>query len=122
MEELVNLHYVTKKKELHYAAKASQNNHKVYNRQDGSLKTSYSTLTENNLLIPKGASGKCVDASENQLIIDFGEGVVIPFRIYSHDNSPANQIFLDQQSFDIVVVNRTATLYFDVSNYSKSKN
>lgn len=118
--ELEYLHFIIKEKDLHYVAEASRNNYNIYNRQDASLTDSYSTLTENNLLIPKGASGKCVDASEDQIQIDFGEGVVILFRIHGQDNSPANQISVDQQSFDIVVHKRTASLYFDASNYSKS--
>lgn len=114
--------YVLKKRDLHYTSKVALNNYQRYNSRDGFLTDSRSAIVEDNLVIPKGARGTCLYASNDSLFIDFGEGVVIPFRIYSHDNSPANQILLDQQSFDIVVGNRTATLYFDVSNYSKSKN
>lgn len=114
--------YVLKKRDLHYTSKVALNNYQRYNSRDGFLTDSRSAIVEDNLVIPKGARGTCLYASNDSLFIDFGEGVVIPFRIHSHDNSPANQISVDQQSFDIVVVNRTATLYFDVSNYSKSKN
>jgi len=113
--------YVLKKRNLHYSSAVAQNNFNTYDRADGALIDSQSTLEENHLIIPKGAHGICVNATIDQLHIDFGKGIIIPFRIYSHDNSPGNQIVIDQRTYGIVVKKRTASLYFDVTNHTGSK-
>jgi hypothetical protein len=119
--ELEHLHYVLKKKDLHYVNEAEQNNYNIYNRQDGSLTDSQRVLIKNNLVIPKGATGKCVHVTDDQLLIDFGEGVVIPFILHANNNSPATKIRVDQRSFGIKVLHRSSSLYIDVSSYSKRK-
>ncbi|MEN8202298.1 MAG: hypothetical protein ABFS28_06860 [Bacteroidota bacterium] len=109
-----------KKKKLHYSGKEGQNNYNTYDKNDGSLVNSRSAIIENNIIIPKGARGRCVETSGDQLFIDFGEGIVVPFRVYGNDNSPENMIEVDQRTYDIVINHRTASLYFDVNNLAGS--
>jgi hypothetical protein len=120
-EEVENLRYVLKKKDLHYTSATGSNTYNWYDTRDGSLSDSRSALMENNLVIPKGARGSCRSASKDSLFIDFGEGVGIAFRIHSYDNSPANQVVVDQRNYRLKVKNRTGILYFDVTAYSRSR-
>lgn len=118
--EVKTLNYVLKKRDLHYASEVALNNYKRYNSRDGLLTDSRSAMVEDNLVIPKGARGTCLYASNDSLLIDFGEGIVIPFRIHSQDNSPALQIVVDQKNYKLLVKNRTASLYFEVTKKSRN--
>jgi hypothetical protein len=116
-----DLHYVLKKHSLHYSDTDSRNNNYYYETDQSTMYRSYSFLIEDNIVIPKGAPGVCVNFSEDNFIIDFGKGVLIPFKIHDGYNSAKSEIEVDGRKYNVEVSNRKGHLYFNTSGLKTSK-
>ncbi len=111
-DEWGNLHYVLRKDRLHYSDTESRNDINYYDTDRSTLYNSHSFLIEDNVIIPTGAHGVCVNAYDDNFIIDFGDGVLVPFIVNKGNNRAESTIEVDGREYNIVVSNRTPCLYF----------
>jgi hypothetical protein len=65
-------------------------------------------------VIPTGAIGVCVNPSDNNFVIDFGKGIVVPFEINNEFNRANNKIVVDERGYNIQGRNRKSRLYFNI--------
>lgn len=112
LDERSDLQYVLKKHKLHYADMASRNNINFYKEDESTIRENYSFLIENNVEIPTGARGLCVDSQDDQLIVEFGEGINVPFMLYNKNNRPKVKIMVNGKVYNLEVSYRIPRLYF----------
>lgn len=111
--ERENLHYILKKGDLLYRKNNGNvrinnyynGNNTIYNRQD--------LLIQDNILIPTGAEGICIKSGEEELVVDFGKGVVVPFKVSYEDNRAAGAIKIEKSEYRLESAKRGSRLYFN---------
>ena len=81
---------------------------------------SHSVIFEENIVIPTGATGLCLHSQDSQFIIDFGEGILVPFHVWNDDNRASDRIEADGRIYELVSSNRKATLFFNTRDLSGS--
>lgn len=111
--EMENLQYVLKTHKLHYSVVDRVNKTNFYSVDESTPYYSSSAIIEENIVIPNGATGLYRYSRDNQFIIDFGEGILVPFHVRSADNRASDKIEVDGRIYKLVNNNRKATLYFD---------
>lgn len=97
--ERENLQYVLKTHKLHYS----------------DIDKKY------NIVIPTGANGVCVNSYDDILIIDFGKGVLVPFKVYTDDNKAKSKIEVDEREYSLEPSILNVHLYFDTRGLQTSK-
>jgi hypothetical protein len=95
--QISDLEFVLKKQKLHYLH--------TYE--------SYNVHFQDNILIPKGATGVCTHTDMRYLIIDFGEGVRVPFVLSEEGNHAKKRAEIYQQNYSLSENHRPASLYFN---------
>jgi len=108
-----NIQYVLKGHELLYTDIDSRNNVNLLDQDKSTIKESYSYLIQDNIRIPKGCSGICVDHSMNSLIIDFGKGIIVPFVLSEDQNRAQSELFIDGRVYSLGFSNQPPGLYFN---------
>ena len=119
--ERENLQYVLKAHELHYSDADNKYINNYYETDRSTIYKSHSFLMNDNIVIPTGADGVCVNADEDNFVIDFGDGVLVPFNVYNSFNSAKSEIEVDERGYRIERSNRNASLYFDTRGLRASK-
>jgi hypothetical protein len=108
-----DLQYVLKKQRLHYWD--TDTRYQVHNYDGNSTNPyeSHQIHLHDHIVIPKGAVGVCIHSVDDHLLIDFGEGVLVPFLVLKEDNRANNTIRADERVYYLEASNRKARLYFD---------
>lgn len=112
VEERENLHFVLKDHELHYSYSVGRITNTYYEADRNAIYKSLSGLIEENIVIPKGAPGKCVHATNDNFIIDFGDGVLVSFDVYQSFCRAKSELEVEERRYYIEAGDRIATLYF----------
>ena len=112
-DERVNLQYVLRTRKLHYSDIDSRNNMNFYETDKSTLKESYSFLIQDNIVIPTGSSGVCVNPSDDNFTINFGKGIIVPFKVYNDYNKANSEIVVNERGYSFQVSNRNPSLYFN---------
>ncbi len=119
-DERANMQYVLKARKLHYST-----NDKLYNNfyedKRSKIHKSHSVLVEDNIVIPVGAHGVCVNSYDDNFIIDFGKGILVPFEIHDQYNRAKSKIEVDGRMYSREFSNRNARLYFVTRGIKTSK-
>jgi len=113
--ERESLHYYLKKHKLHYSGTDSRHNINYFEADNSTPVDSYSFLVLDNIFIPRGATGACFDPSDDNFTIDFGEGIIIPFRIYKDNNVAISEIVINKKGYRLQYSTLNPTLYFDTA-------
>ncbi len=109
----VDLHYILKKHKLHYSDIDLKENSNFYAVDASTPYNSASAVYEENIVIPRGATGRCIHSRDDQFIIDFGEGMLVVFRVMNDDNRASAKIKVDGRIYTLEGTNREASLYFE---------
>ena len=112
-EEREKLPYVLKTHKLHYLLVDRVDKTNFYTIGESTPYYSRSAIFEENIVIPTGTTGLCFFSRGNQFIIDFGEGIRVPFHIHSDDNRASDRIKLEGRIYKLVPNRRKPTLFFD---------
>lgn len=113
VNERGDLHYVLKTSKLQYSDTDRRYEVNNYGTDKSSPFESHQIQIQDNIVIPTGAHGACVGSKDDQLIIDFGKGVLIPFIVLNDHNRATGKIKIDERLYSLEVSNRNACLYFD---------
>ena len=108
-----DLEFVLRKQKLHYLHTDRQYQVNNYMANVSTPFDSYKVNLQDNILIPKGAAGACINPEMKYLIIDFGEGVRIPFILSEEGNHAKKRIQINQQVYSLSENHRSACLYFN---------
>ena len=119
-DEMENLQYVLKTHKLHYSVVDRVDKTNFYAVDESTPYYSRGVIFEENIVIPTGATGPCIHSQDNQFIIDFGEGILVPFHVSNDDNRAFDKIEVDGRIYKLVSNNRKATLFFDTRDLSVS--
>ena len=114
--QISDLEFVLKKQKLHYLHTDRQiqvNNHQT---DKSTPLESYNVHFQDNILIPKGATGVCIHTDMPYLLIDFGEGVRVPFVLSEEGNYAKKRAEIYQQNYSLSESNRPASLYFNLKD------
>jgi len=114
---MVDLHYVLKKHKLHYSDIDWKENSNFYTADASTPYYSRSAFYEENIVIPRGATGRCIHSRDDQFIIDFGEGMLVTFRLMNDGNKAKGKIVIEGRTYNIVDSNRKVSLYFDTRTF-----
>ena len=115
-EERQGQQYVLKRYRLHYVAAESKHNiHDVHETGGTPVEETYSFLIEDNIVIPAGAHGVCTDPRDDPFIIDFGEGIQIPFRVSDGHNRAGHEIMVHERLYRLKGSNRNPSLFFRIT-------
>ena len=117
--DLANLGYVLKKGKLHYSGTDRMVEIRNQTRPGSPEYDRYIAETRNNIVVPKGATGVCIFSDPDQLVIDFGEGVRIPFQLLDQTNTAADTIRLNRQPYYLNGRNHKSCLYFIPASETK---
>jgi len=115
-----SLPYVLKANQLHYTDAEGRINNNFYGPDNSDILSSSSALIEENIIVPKGARGVCVDSRDGSLTIDFGSGILVPFIIYDSYNRAIGELVVNERNYGINAGKRHATLYFDARGFNES--
>ena len=110
--QLSGLEFVLKKQKLHYSHTNRQLQLNNYQTDESTPHESYNVHFQDNILIPKGAPGVCVHTNMPYLIIDFGEGVRVPFVLSEKGNHAKKSAEIYQENYSLSANHRPAYLYF----------
>ena len=80
-DERENLHYVLKKHKLLYLDNDRRVRINNFGNDNSTIYDSQNLLIQDNVVIPTGAVGICINSSEDELVLDFGKGVIVPFKV-----------------------------------------
>lgn len=116
-----DLQYVLKTHKLHYSDIDRRYIINNYEAIESTAYESHSFHINDNIVIPTGAFGVCVNSYEDNFIIDFGKGVLVPFIVYNDNNRAKGKIVVDERAYSLVVSNRNASLYFNTRELKKPK-
>jgi hypothetical protein len=108
-----NLVFVLKSHELHYTDIDRIDKNNFFSTGESTPYYSDSVIYETNIIIPRGAKGQCIHFTEEHIIIDFGEGVRLPFYITQEDNRAYEEIEIDGRIYRLIAGNQKARLFFD---------
>jgi hypothetical protein len=111
--QMSDLEFVLKKQKLHYLHTARQIQVNNYQTDESTPSESYNVHFQDNILILKGATGVYTHTDMRYLIIDFGEGVRVPFVLSEKGNHAKKRAEIYQQNYSLSESNRPASLYFD---------
>ena len=108
-----DLQYILRIKKLHYSDTDVE--YKIYDfgPDKSTILDSHSFQIEDNIYIPRGASGVCVNSNDNNFIIDFGDGILVPFTVYDANNRAKSTIEVNGRAYSLEDNNRKACLYFN---------
>jgi len=119
--ERQDLHYVLKTHKLHYSDTQKRYIINNYEVNESSPYESHNVHIKDNIVIPTGTNGLCVQSNDDHLTIDFGKGVLVPFIVYDDDNRVKANIVVDERMYSLVVSNRNARLCFDTRELKNSR-
>jgi hypothetical protein len=111
--QISDLEFVLKKQKLHYLHTDRRIQVNNYQANESTPSESYNVHFQDNILIPKGATGVCIRTDMRYLIIDFGEGIRVPFVLSEEGNYAKKRAEIYQQNYSLSESNRPASLYFD---------
>ena len=111
--DLGEIQYVLKGQKLLYSDIDSRNNVNLLEADKSTIKESYSYLIQDNIMIPKGSSGLCVGHSKNNLTIDFGKGIIVPFVVSKDQNRARSELIIDERVYSLVLSTRPPSLHFN---------
>ncbi len=117
----VDLHYILKKHKLHYSDIDLKENSNFYAVDASTPYYSRSAVYEENIVIPRGATGRCIHSQDDQFIIDFGEGMLVTFRVMNESNKAKGKIIIEGRTYSLVDSNRMVSLYFDTRTFCNSE-
>jgi hypothetical protein len=116
-----DLSYILKTHKLHYSDIDRKDNTNFYAGDESTPYYSRSAIFEENIVIPKGATGHCIHSQDDHFIIDFGEGVLVPFSLLNDDNKAKGKIVIEGRTYSLVESNRKGSLHFDTRNLATSE-
>ncbi len=119
--EISDLEFVLKKQKLHYLHTERRVQVNNFQADESTPHASYNVHFQDNILIPKGATGVCVHTDMRYLIIDFGEGVRVPFVLSEEGNHAKKRVDIYQQNYGLSENLRAACLYFNPKERQKVK-
>ena len=93
----------------------------LYEGDRSTPKENYSYLVQDNIIIPTGSKGVCVNPSVDSFAIDFGKGVIVHFRIYEGYNRANREIALNHRRYIIQENNKNPCLYFNIRELKSLK-
>ncbi len=108
-----DLEFVLKKQKLHYSHTDRREQVNNYQAGESTPYESYNVHFQDNILIPQGATGVCIHTDMRYLLIDFGEGVRVPFVLSEEGNHAKKRIEIYQQNYGLSENHRPASLYFN---------
>ena len=111
--EISDLEFVLKIQKLHYLHTDRHYQVNNYMVNESTPFDSYKVNFQDNIMIPKGTSGVCIYPEMQYLIIDFGEGVLVPFILSEEGNHAKRRIEINQQNYSLTENHRAACLYFN---------
>ena len=111
--QLSELEFVLKKQKLHYLHTDRQYLLNNYLATESTPFDSYKVNLQDNIVIPKGAAGACINPKMRYFTIDFGEGVLVPFILSEDGNHAKKRIEINQQVYSLSENHRPACLYFN---------
>jgi hypothetical protein len=114
--QISDLEFVLKKQKLHYLHTDRQIQVNNYQANESTPSESYNVHFQDNILIPKGATGVCIHPDMRNFIIDFGEGVRVPFVLSEEGNHAKKRVEIYQQNFGLSENHRPASLYFNLKD------
>lgn len=110
--QIVDMEFVLKKQKLHYLHTDRRYQVNNYVANEPTPFDSYKANIQNNILIPKGATGVCNNPKMQNFIIDFGEGVRVPFVLSEEGNHAKRRVEINQLVYSLSENPRAAYLYF----------
>jgi hypothetical protein len=119
--DVEDLQYVLKSNKLHYLATDSRNYVNLYEGDKSTPKESYSFLIQDNIVIPTGSRGVCVNPSNDNFAIDFGKGIIVPFKVYNDYNRANSEIVVNERTYSFQVSNQNPSLYFNIRELKSLK-
>jgi len=108
-----NLSFVLKKQKLHYS---DPDRRYIINNYDATYSEAYEShemRIVDNILIPAGAHGVCIRPDSRHFIIDFGEGIQVPFVLSDENNRPKDEFIVGERVYCLNKGHQKARLYFD---------
>ena len=93
----------------------------LYEGDRSTPKESYSYLIQDNIIIPTGSKGVCVNPSVDSFAIDFGKGVIVHFRIYEGYNRANREISVNPRRCIIQENNKNSGLCFNIRELKSLK-
>ncbi len=119
--QISDLEFVLKKQKLHYLHTDRREQVNNYQAGESTPFESYNVHFQDNILIPKGATGVCIHTDIPYLLIDFGEGVRVPFVLSEEGNHAKKRVEIYQQNYGLSENHRPALLFFIPKELPKSK-
>jgi len=111
--ERENLHYVLKKHKLLYRNNERRVRINNFGPDNTTIHDTLTLLIQNNIVIPAGATGICIRSSEDEIVLDFGKRIAIPFKVGYDESRASDIIIIEGREFRIESAKRNPTLYFD---------
>lgn len=112
-EERGNLQYVLKKHKLHFSVTDATFNSNYFGPDKTVIYKDQEIQMNDNIIIPMGANGVCVNTNDDNFIIDFGEGVLVTFIVYGDDNGTKSEIEVEERRYSLEQGSQRACLYFE---------
>ncbi len=119
--QISDLEFVLKKQKLHYLHSDRREQVNNYQAGESTPFESYNVHFQDNILIPKAATGVCIHPDMRNFIIDFGEGIRVPFVLSEEGNYAKKRAEIYQQNYSLSESNRPASLYFDTRALNEIK-
>jgi hypothetical protein len=95
---------------LHCHVKQPGNNYDAF---DSEAYESFDVGIVDNIVIPAGARGVCIRPDSKHFVVDFGEGVKVPFVLTDESNRPKDKLIIGERLYRLVTGHHKARLYFD---------
>ena len=112
MNEIPRQEYVLKKGKLHYESTEGKVDVRDHFGRSRTRVDSHTMYFMDHIVIPAGASGRCIRNDRDVLVIDFGKGVVLPFLLDEKDNLPSSTFTIGQRKYHSVKEVPRSRLYF----------
>jgi hypothetical protein len=111
--EMRNLSFVLKKQNLHYVDLDRRYMINDYVAMDSEPYQSHEMHIIDHIVIPAGAKGVCTREDSRHIVIDFGEGIQVPFILSDENNRPKDELIVGERVYKLSKGHQKARLYFD---------
>ena len=111
--ELRNISFILKKQKLHYSITDRRYTINNYNVTDAEAYESHHIHVIDNIVIPVGAQGVCIRKDNKHFVVDFGEGVQVPFIVTDDNNRPNDKLVIGKRVYSLDPGHQKSKLYFN---------
>jgi hypothetical protein len=111
--EMRNLSFILKKQKLHYVDLDKRYMINDYVAMDSEPYQSHEMHIMDHIVIPAGAKGVCTHVDSRHIVIDFGEGIQLPFILSDEENKPKDELLVGKRVYSLSTGHQKARLYFD---------